>query len=80
LPDGVLRKLSAALAAEAPTAFWIDDGVRIDVRLDDPRRPPIGGIYRDPFRGVEPVHVFLVFDIVELQPGAVLQVRDLVVR
>jgi len=80
LPDGVLTERSARLAVEAPTTFWIDDGVRIDIRPDDPRRPPIGSIYRDPFRGVEPVHVFVVFDVVEFEPGAVLQVRDLVVR
>jgi hypothetical protein len=80
LPDGVLSERSAGLSADAPTTFWIDDGVRIDVRPDDPSRPPIGSIYRAPFQGVEPIHVFLVFDVVELEPGAVLQVRDLVVR
>jgi hypothetical protein len=80
LPDGVLSERSAGLAVEAPTNLWIDDGVVIDVRPDDPHRPPIGSIYRDPFDGVEAVHVFLVFDVVEFQPGAVLEVRNLVVR
>lgn len=80
LPDGVLNERSARLVDDTPTTFWIDDGVRIDVRPDDPSRPSIGSIYRDPFDGVEPVHVWLVLDVVEVAPGAVLQVRDLVIR
>ena len=80
LPDGVLTERSARLVDDTPTTFWIDDGVRIDVRPDDPSRPPIGSIYRDPYDGVEPVHVWLVFDVVDVGPGAVLQVRDLVIR
>lgn len=80
LPDGVLSERSAQLADTQPTAFWIDDSVRLEVRPADPTRPPIGNIYRDPFVGVEPVMVFIVFDVSETSPGAVLQVRDLVIR
>jgi hypothetical protein len=80
LPDGVLNERSARLVDDTPTTFWIDDGVHIDVRPDEPSRPPIGSIYREPYDGVEPVHVWLVFDVVEVAPGAVLQVRDLVIR
>ena len=50
------------------------------MRPVDPARPPIGSIYREPFDGVEPVKVFLVFDVTELTSAAVLQVRDIVVE
>ncbi|MBA2718016.1 MAG: hypothetical protein H0U52_02060 [Chloroflexi bacterium] len=80
LPDGVMVERSARLADTRPTTLWIDDGVAIDVRSDISGRPPIGSVYRDPYDGPEPVKVYLVFDVVELKPGAVLQVRDLVVR
>lgn len=80
LPDGVLNERSARLLDDTPTTFWIDDGVLINVRPDDSGRPAIGSIYREPYDGVEPVHVWLVFDVVEVVPGAILQVRDLVVR
>jgi hypothetical protein len=33
-----------------------------------------------PEAGVEPVEAFLVFEVTELLPGAVLQVRDIVVE
>ncbi|MBA3234811.1 MAG: hypothetical protein H0T59_02310 [Chloroflexi bacterium] len=80
LPDGVLSERSARLADTQPTAFWLEDRVRLDVHPADPNRPPIGNIYRDPFDGDEPVEVFLIFDVTETSPGAVLGIRDLVVR
>lgn len=80
LPDGVLTTRSATLADPKPDAFWIADGILLEVRPVDPARPPVGSIYREPFDGVEPVRVFLVFDVTEVSPGAVLQVRDLVVE
>lgn len=79
LPDGVLSHRSATLADSRPTAFWIRDGIRLEVRPTLPGRPPVGSIYRDPFDGVEPVTVVLVFDVTETTPGAVLQVRDIAV-
>jgi hypothetical protein len=54
--------------------------VRLEVRPEDPARPPIYSRYREPFDGVEPVRVFLVFEVTELTPGAVLRVRDIVVE
>ena len=80
LADGVLSERSARLVDDHPTTFWIDDGVVLEVLPADPERPPIGSIYRDPFDGPESVTVRLVFDIAELSPGAVLQVRGIVVR
>lgn len=80
LPDGSLSERRASLADTRPTTFWIDDYVRLEVRPTDPGRPPVGSIYRDPYDGVELVRVFLVFEVVETSPGAVLQVRDILVR
>ena len=80
VPDGVMSERSASLADTRPTTFWIDDGVTIDVRSDIAGRPPVDMYYRDRFDGPEPVHIYLVFDVVEVHPGAVLQVRNLVVR
>jgi hypothetical protein len=80
LPDGALSERRASLANTRPTTFWIDDGIRIEVRPNESGRPPIGSLYRDPYDGVEPVRVFLVFDVVETSPGAVLEVRDILVR
>jgi hypothetical protein len=80
LPDGVLSQRSATLADARPTTFWIDDWVGLEVRPVDPSRPPVGSVYREPFDGVEPVTVFLVFDVTEFTPGAVLEVRDIVVE
>jgi len=43
--------------------------------------PAIESIYRDPYDGPQPVNVYLVFDVVELDsPGAILEIRDLIVR
>jgi hypothetical protein len=79
LPDGALTTSSASVADERPTSFWIRDA-RLVVEPLDPKRPPVGSIYRDPFDGIEPVRVTLVFNVVEAGPGAVLQVRDIVVE
>ena len=80
LPNGYLSARSATLAESRPDTFWIDDGVRLEVRPDLPGRPPVGSIYRDPFDGLEPVTVFLVFDVTDLDAPSILQVRDIVVR
>ncbi len=80
LPDGVLTTRSATLAEPNPETFWIAEGIGIDIRPADPTRPPVGSVYRESFDGVEPVKVFLVFDVSELKSPSVLQVRDLVVE
>jgi hypothetical protein len=80
LPDGSLSERHGSLANTRPTTFWIDDGIGIEVRPTEPGRPAVGSIYRDPYDGVEPVRVFLVFEVVETSPGAVLEVRDILVR
>jgi hypothetical protein len=80
LPDGYLTTRSLELTDHQPEDYWIVGGVRLEVRPADPSRPPIGSRYREPFDGVELVNVFLEFEVTELQPGAVLRVRDIVVE
>lgn len=80
LPDGYMTERSASLADTRPTTYWIQGGIFIDVRPLLADRPPVGSRYRDPYDGVEPVQVLLVFEVVETSPGAVLEVRDILVR
>ena len=80
LPNGYLSRREFKLADSRPTKFWIKGGVMLDVRPTIAGRPPVGSIYRAGFKGTEPVAVFLVFEVTETSPGAVLQVRDLVVE
>jgi len=79
LPDGAFTRSAASVVDERPESFWIRHA-RIEIEPIDPKRPPVGSIYREPFDGVEPVRVTLVFDVTEFSPGAVLQVRDIVVE
>jgi hypothetical protein len=80
LPEGVLSTLSGSLAETDPETFWIAEGIRIEARPVDPSRPSLHSVYRESFDGVEPVKVFLIFDVTELTSDSVLQVRDLVVE
>jgi len=80
LPDGALSTRSGTVGDPKPETFWIAESIEIDVRPVDPARPPIHSIYREPFDGVEPVKVFLVFYVTELTSDSVLQVRDLFVE
>lgn len=59
----------------------IPDGVRLEIEPTDPLRPPFGNVYeRGLIAGVEEVVAHLRFDVVAAPAGAVLQVRDVVVR
>ncbi len=81
LPNGYLDTASFTLADLAPDGVVIRDGIRLTVASTDPSRPPFGNAYeRGTFPGVEEVVASLVFDVVEAPPGAVLQVRDVIVR
>ena len=79
LPDGAFTTSSASVVDKRPGSFWMRDA-RLVIEPLDPKRPPVGSVYRKPFNGVEPVRVSLVFDVTELSPGAVLQGRDIVVE
>jgi hypothetical protein len=80
LPNGYLSERSFRLADDSPDSFWIDDGVLLEIRPEIAGRPPVGSIYRDPFDGPEPVTVFLVFEVTDLDSPSVLQIIDVVVR
>jgi hypothetical protein len=80
LPDGYLSERSLRLVDDQPDSFWTDGGALLDVRSDIAGRPFVGSIYRDPFDGPEPVTIFLVFEVTDLDSPSVLQVRDIVVR
>ena len=81
LPNGYLGEARFGLADPAPDGVLIPDGIRLVVTSTDATRPPLGNVYeRGTFPGVEEVAASLVFDVVEAPPGAVLQVRDVVVE
>lgn len=80
LPDGALSTILATIGEPQPQTFWIAHRIEIQVRPVDPARPEVGSVYRDPFDGVEPVKVFLVFEVTELTSPSVLEVRALVVQ
>jgi hypothetical protein len=79
LPNGYLSKRQFGVTDTRPADFWITGGIRVDVR-PPAGRPPVGSIYREPFKGTEPVDVFLMFEVTQTSPGAVLRVRDLIVE
>ena len=80
LPNGYLSERTLRLADPRPTSYWINTGVFLDVRSDVEGRPFVGSIYRDPFDGLEPVTIYLVFEVNHLEGPSVLQVRDVIVR
>jgi hypothetical protein len=80
LPDGYLSERAYSLAQPRPEDFWIDEGVRLEVRSDVAGRPPIGSVYRDPFDGPEPVTIYLVFEVTDMDRPSLLEVRDIRVR
>jgi hypothetical protein len=79
LPNGYLSERSMTIVDPQPTDFWADF-VQLEVRPDDPGRPPVGSIYREPLDGSEPVTVYVVFDVTMFHEPSTLQLRDIVVR
>jgi hypothetical protein len=81
LPGGYVTEATLRLADDAPAGLRLSGPLRLELRPTDPSRPPFGNVYqRGTVPGVETARVFLVFDAVEVAPGAVIEVRDLVVR
>jgi len=81
LPNGYVTELQAAVGDAHPTDFWVGDAIRLELRPTDPDRPPFGNVYeRGTIEGVEEAGVWLVFDVTELSPGAILRVVDIAVR
>jgi len=80
IPNGAISERTASLADPRPTDYWIEPYIEIEVRPDRGGYP-LDSYYGRRVKGNEAVHVYLVFDVTELDaPTAVLQVRDLVVR
>jgi hypothetical protein len=79
LPNGILSEASATLADDTRTDVLIPDGIFLEVVGED--GTPIGNIYDHGWRpGTEQVHVRLVFTVESFDPGATLEITDLVVR
>ena len=80
LPNGVLTETTFSLADDRQRTFLLRDGtVRLVVTGDD--NEPIWNVYEQGWRpGTQTVDVRLEFEVEDIEAGAVLQVRDLVVR
>lgn len=83
LPNGFLSVADFGFVSEAwPSDVTIADGiVRLEVRsLDDPTRAFVNVYEHGRVSGTERVEARLVFDVLNHDPGAMLSVRDLIVR
>jgi hypothetical protein len=82
IANGVLTTATFTLAQPTRDHLILDeDGVSMQIRPADPTRPPFENYYQHGwYPGVESADVFLEFDVVSHDQGAVLQVRDLVVQ
>ena len=81
LANGYLDEATFALADPAPDGIAVPDGIRMEVRPTDPARPPFMNVYdRGVIPGLEEATAWLVFDVEASPEGAVLQVRDVLVR
>jgi len=89
IANGVLREATFSIAGipdgvvgVPPQGFTVADAITLDVRPADAKRPAFTGgpLARGWHSGTEVVKVYLVFDVTSVQPGATLQVLNLVVR
>ena len=81
LPNGILSAASFTLADVHPTTWsTTEDGVRLVIESLD-GGPPFSNVYEHGWRpGVERVIARAVFEITAADPGAVMGIRDVVVR
>ena len=82
LPNGILSHAAALLGDDHPKAFIVTDGVVwISLKSRDGSRPPFENYYDHGWwPGTEQADVTLAFGIEEFEPGAILQIRNLVVE
>ena len=82
IANGVLTTARFSIAGSTADALILDEqGVSMRIRPADPTHRPFDNYYQHGwYPGVEDVEVFLVFNVIGHDPGAVLQVRDLTVR
>jgi hypothetical protein len=80
LPNGILTEGSFTLADAHQTGYTLEDGV-IALVVAGPDGKPISNVYEQGWRdGTETVQVSLKFSVAGFEPGAVIRVRDVVVR
>jgi hypothetical protein len=82
LPNGVASEASFRFADDWPLDVSLKDGVgQIELRSLEPDGKPFQNYYDHGWRpGVERVEAVLFFDVLWFKPGAVLAIRDVVVR
>jgi hypothetical protein len=79
LPNGYLSERTLTIANPQPTAFWIRV-LGLEVTSDVPDRPRVGGRYREPFDGLEPVTVTAEFEVIRYVEPSELVLQNVVVR
>jgi hypothetical protein len=82
LPNGVASVASFAFVDDWPVDVSLKDGVAsIGLRSLEPDGKPFQNYYDHGWRrGIERVEAFLAFDVLRFDKGAVLAIRDVVVR
>jgi hypothetical protein len=82
IANGVLTVAQFTIADGALDQLILDDGgVSMRIRPTDPTHRPFDNYYQHGwYPGVEHADVFLAFNVIDHEPGAILQVRDLTVR
>lgn len=83
LPNGVLTEGTYRLPDPWPVdvTFTADSTPRLVLRSLEPDGKPFDNVYAHGWReGVERIEAVLVFDVKRFDPGAMLEVRDVVVR
>lgn len=79
LPNGILSESTATLSDDMRTDVHIPERIWLEVIGDDGR--PLRNIYEHGWRtGTERVHVRLVFTVDAFEPGASLEITNVVVR
>jgi hypothetical protein len=81
LPNGILTTAQAELADAWPDGVRLSsEGIRLEVRSLVADRPGFWNIYDHGwYPGTEAVEVFLVFEARHIEPGATLEIRNVVV-
>jgi len=82
LTNGILHEASFAFAGAWPSDVMFARGtILLDVRSLEPDGKPFHNYYDHGWReGLERIEAVLVFDVVRFEPGAILSIRDVLVR
>jgi hypothetical protein len=79
LPNGILTEASATLADDRRADVLIPEGIQLEVVGEDGQ--PLVNAYDHGWRpGTEQVHIRLVFTVESFDPGATLEITEVVVR